>query len=174
MFKKLKQSSPPLVVIGVICVFLVVLFIAAQVGAISQPATTSGIRDACGAAEFVAEFGWEVVIEPSSVRTVIIPAEFDSLYEEYNNLQKSQGFDLTRYRSKTATMYTFRVLNHPASESPAGIFANVLVCNGKVIAGDLVSYALDGFIAPLSGEVSSVCDSERCTGVQGSVCDVAC
>jgi hypothetical protein len=78
---------------------------------------------------------------------VKIPAEFDKSYESYNNLQKLQGFDLTEYRSKTADMYTFKVLNYPCDND---VFANILVYDGAVIAGDLVSYAIDGFLTGLT------------------------
>jgi hypothetical protein len=142
------KSGVPLLGIGVICVLLIALFVIAQFRTLAQPDSIE-IRSANDAANFLAEFGWEVSVEPSSIRTVIIPTEFDALYTEYNDLQQTQGLDLTQYRGKTAVMYTFRVLNHPASES--GVFANVLVHEGSVIAGDLVSHALDGFLVGLQG-----------------------
>ncbi|MCL2071446.1 MAG: DUF4830 domain-containing protein [Oscillospiraceae bacterium] len=158
------KSNLPLVGIGLICVLLIILFIASRIGAsrdnqaVKSPNnSTVKINSASDAANFLSEFGWETLSEPSSVRSVTIPAEFDEVYSGYNRLQKSQGFDLTDYRAKTATMYTFRLLNYPAHENSANgrVFANVLVSgNGEVIAGDIVSYALDGFLTGLDGQLT--------------------
>jgi hypothetical protein len=136
MTKKLKPHLP-VIAIGLICVLLIVLFIASR----------AGQATAFDAAEYLSGFGWEISGEPSSVRNVGIPEHFSEAYEDYNELQRSQGFDLSQYRGKSAVMYTFKILNHPAQTN---VFANVLVFNGKVIGGDVVSYAVNGFIHGLS------------------------
>jgi len=137
----------PIILIGVVCILLISLFIASR---IVGSAERTGITCAAEAASYLSEFGWECSGEPSSVRTVEIPDEFTESYRNYNQLQKTQGFDLTGYRSKTAVMYTFRVLNHPSGST---VFGNVLVYGDRVIAGDLVSYAIDGFQTGLDGVV---------------------
>ena len=145
-----RLSYLPLVGIGVLCVLLIVLFVASRIRVGNNPDNKVG--NASEAARFISKLGWEVTHEPSSVKNVEIPTEFDPVYEDYNNLQKSQGYDLTEYRSKIAVMYTFKVLNYVhASDTvnPSDVFANVLVYEGRVIAGDLVCYALDGFLRPI-------------------------
>ena len=52
---------------------------------------------------FLAQFGWEVSSAPTETREVTIPSEFDKVFAAYNELQKEQGFDLSKYRKKTAT-----------------------------------------------------------------------
>jgi hypothetical protein len=148
--KKRLRFYLPLIGIGILCMLLLALFMASRnqsgsnAPAENNPAFKVG--SAFDAAEYLSGFGWDISGEPSSVRNVEIPAEFTAAYEEYNKLQKAQGFDLAGYRTKTATVYTFRVLNH---HSPDEVFANILVHEGEVIAGDLVSYALDGFLTGL-------------------------
>jgi len=140
MYLNIKRRLP-LIGIAVIVALLITLF------AMSKHMNTSAqVGSAEEAAEYLKGFGWEVAPEPVSVRFAQIPAVFSAAYEEYNALQKSQGFDLTEFREKTATVYTFRILNHA---NTANVFANVLVIDNKVIAGDIVSYAIDGFIAAL-------------------------
>jgi len=97
-------------------------------------------------AEYLRSLGWEVA-EPSSVKQVFIPEKFDAVYENYNNLQKSQGFDLSGYRAKTAVQYTFKLLNYSGDGE---FFAHLLIYKGKVIGGDVCGYGIGGEIMPLT------------------------
>ena len=138
----------PLIGIGVLFLLLTVLFAASHSSRNNSNASQRGsINSAEDAARYLAQCGWETAAEPSSMRLATIPAQFDKMYEEYNAMQLLQGFDLTPHRSVRVIIYTFRVVNHPSGA--ANVFANVLVRDGDVIAGDLVSYALDGWIEPL-------------------------
>lgn len=93
---------------------------------------------------FLSAFGWEVSEEPLEVKEVRIPAEFDQVYLEYNELQLQQGMDLQKYANKRVKSYTYEVLNHPSGES--GVEAHLLVYKDKVIGGDISSTRLDGFM----------------------------
>lgn len=148
---------------GIICLSLVALitliaFVPAYatgstaVGSIRAAATDSEvsyrydkIKTPADAADFLRQFGWEVADEPLEAREVTLPASFDNVFMEYNEMQKAQGLDLTRYRKKTVTRYTFAVTNHPdANGSP--VFANVLVFRNRVIGGDICSAEAGGFV----------------------------
>ncbi|MCI8442308.1 MAG: DUF4830 domain-containing protein [Provencibacterium sp.] len=94
--------------------------------------------------EFISQFGWEVEEEPVEIEEVLIPAEFDAVYESYNTLQRAQGLDLTRYRGKMVKRFTYQVLNYPDSGDEVRL--NLLVAENKVIGGDVCSMALDGFM----------------------------
>lgn len=93
--------------------------------------------------EMLNSFGYEADPQPILIEEVIVPAEFDQKYEEYNNLQKISGFDLSKYKGLRAKKYTYRVTNYPNQSD--GVVANVLVYGGKAIGGDISSTALDGF-----------------------------
>jgi hypothetical protein len=97
---------------------------------------------------FLGTFGWQVQADPVSHKNVQIPARFNQVYEQYNALQKRQGFDLSRYRADIVDSYSFRILNHPAA---GDVFANVLVFRGRIIGGDVCSYAIDGFMTGFDG-----------------------
>ncbi len=94
--------------------------------------------------EFLSQFGWEVSPEPTEISTVIIPAEFNATYEKYNDIQKEQGLDLSKYKEKSCTRYTYQILNY--KDSPNGVRANMIVFNNKVIGGDVSSVTLNGFV----------------------------
>ncbi|MCL2755212.1 MAG: DUF4830 domain-containing protein [Oscillospiraceae bacterium] len=176
--KPKKTTAFPLLIIAVIFALLVILFLLSQLGSFPNSPNAPNApnvpnspnspnapqvnltRSPADAAEYLRGLGWEVSAEPTTIRSVIIPEMFDNHYEDYNALQKLQGFDLSDFRAKSVTQYTFRVFNHPSEAgshviSPGGVFANVLVHEGQVIGGDLVSYALNGFLTTLTTPLAS-------------------
>ena len=96
--------------------------------------------------EFISQFDWEVVEEPVEVKEVIIPDKPDDTYTAYNEIQKSQGFDLDSFAGKRAKCWTYTVKNYEGYENQECIHANILVYDGKVIGGDICSVRLDGFM----------------------------
>ena len=77
----------------------------------------------------------------------MIPQEFDETYEQYNQLQKEQGFDLERFKGQRVKVYTYQILNYP--DHPDNILAHLLICDWKVVGGDVCSTQLDGFMQGL-------------------------
>ncbi len=96
---------------------------------------------------YLKTFGWTVPEEPIEIAEVAIPAEFDDVYTVYNKLQKEQGFDLEAYKGKRVKRFTYEVTNYPNQTSD--VRANILVYKDKVIAGDVCSLKLDGFMHTL-------------------------
>ena len=104
-----------------------------------------GIKTNEDMVEFLEQFGYSVSGEPIESVDVTLPDEFDRVFSGYNELQKAQGLDLTKYRGKTVTRYTYEVTNYPGeNESP--VWANVIVRKGRVIGGDICSSDPKGFI----------------------------
>ena len=93
---------------------------------------------------FLKEFGWETGEEPVEITEVIIPTEFNDTYENYNNIQKAQDLDLSKYKGKRVKCYTYEITNYP--EKDTEIHANMLVFNGMIIGGDVSSTELGGFM----------------------------
>ncbi len=92
---------------------------------------------------FLSQFGWSVDIEPFEVKEVVIPSEFNETYIKYNELQKSQDFDLEKYKGEKVKMWTYTVKNYPGYEEKQGyVVANLLVYKNAVIGGDVS--CLDG------------------------------
>ena len=93
---------------------------------------------------FTKSFGWEVQEDPAEVLEVIIPKEFDEVYEQYNTIQKKQGCDLAKYAGKRVKRYSYLVTNYPQAQNEVRL--NILVYKDKVIGGDVCSLQLDGFM----------------------------
>lgn len=96
--------------------------------------------------QFISNFGWEVSPEPDEIREIIIPVEFDEVYKKYNEIQLSQGYDLTEYAGERVKSWSFTVLNYPGYENEEFIKINILICDNVVIGGDVCSVKLDGFM----------------------------
>ena len=93
---------------------------------------------------FLSQFGWEVKSEPVDSGQIIIPAEFDKIFTGYNEIQKQQGLDLSKYKNKEVTRYTYEVTNYP--EYKGTVYATIIVYRNKVIGGDVCSADVKGFI----------------------------
>ena len=105
------------------------------------------VKSADDAANFLSQFGWVVDAGSAETREVTIPAEFDKVFAGYNELQRSQGLDLSKYKKKTVTRHTFTVTNYAEQVGVEGtVYANVLVYRNRVIGGDICSADVNGFI----------------------------
>lgn len=93
---------------------------------------------------FLAQFGWQVEETPKESANVAIPAEFDKVFAAYNELQRAQGLDLSKYASRTVERYTYRVTNYEGYDGE--VLANLLICRGRVIGGDICCADQNGFL----------------------------
>ena len=143
--------------VGVICVALTVLItliafvppysISTQPGNLVDAPVSYNydkIKTAEDAASFLSQFGWAVNTEPTEIKSVTIPREFDKVFSAYNELQKEQGLNLSRYKGKEVTRYTFSITNYP--DYTGTVYANVLVHRNRVIGGDVCSADVGGFL----------------------------
>ena len=97
---------------------------------------------------FLSSYGWQVKEEPLSVEELKIPEKMDESYQDYLALQAQQGFDLSQYAGKRVKRYTYEVTNYPTGES--GVQANLLLYRNTVIAGEVLSPQMDGFLHGLA------------------------
>jgi hypothetical protein len=93
---------------------------------------------------FLSQFGWSVKGAPIEVAEITVPSEFDKIFTGYNEIQKRQGLDLSKYKNKTVTRYTYEITNYEGAEGK--VYANILVYRNKVIGGDICSADTNGFI----------------------------
>lgn len=99
--------------------------------------------------EYLKSLGWEFNVEFTE-KEVKIPAEFNDTYNRYNEIQKSQGFDLSGFKGQTVKVYTYNITNYPGYENRDCIFANLLVLDNTLIGGDVCSTSVsDGFMQSL-------------------------
>ena len=98
-------------------------------------------------AAYLGKFGWTA--EEMGSLEVMIPAEFDGVYETYNAIQTAQGFKLEKYKGEQVTKYSYKVTNFPEEGE---VIANLLIYKDRVIAADLSSTELGGFIRGLDNQ----------------------
>ena len=97
-----------------------------------------------GRVQFLQSFGWQVASSPVESSQVKIPKESSEVFDRYNRLQQSQGYDLTQYAGKTVMRYVYRIDNYPGASEP--VYATLLVHKNKVIGGDITDTAAKGQI----------------------------
>lgn len=97
---------------------------------------------------FLRNLGWETSETAINIREVTIPAEWNEVYTKYNELQLQQGFDLTKHKGSPATVYSFRILNYDGR--PDNMVANLLICDGVLVGGDISCTELGGFMQGLA------------------------
>jgi len=93
---------------------------------------------------FLRQFGWEVKPDAVASVEVTVPAEFDKIFTGYNEMQKRQGLDLSKYKKKDVMRYTYEITNYNGYEGT--VYANLLVYRNRVIGGDICSADASGFI----------------------------
>lgn len=106
--------------------------------------------------------GLGYIVEPDPEKTnITIPPEFNEAYTEYNELQKSQGFDLLPYAGKEATRYTYNVLNYP--DHTENVVINMIFDDHRLIGADITyNDAENGFTKALISDTmqKTVLDAE--------------
>ena len=104
--------------------------------------------------EFLRQYGWQVSADPLEVAQITLPKTCTGALAVYNDLQKAQGMDLTPYLGKKVTRYTYEVQNYP--QKIEGVRADLLVCDGRIIAGDIGTVASDGFMHGLERDSNGI------------------
>lgn len=97
---------------------------------------------------YINSCGWQAAETPLTEDEVIIPTSFDELYSEYNEIQKAQGFDLTKYRGKAVHRFCYLVTNF--EEAGGDVVITLLVYKNKLIGADISSTEQGGFLRALS------------------------
>lgn len=100
-----------------------------------------------GRVAYLKDLGWEVAASPVESGQVRIPSQSSEVFDRYNALQKSQGFDLTRHAGSTAMRYVYKVSNYPGATDT--VYATLLVYKDQVIGGDITDTAANGVIRGL-------------------------
>jgi hypothetical protein len=103
---------------------------------------------------FLTGFGWEVTTSPVESNQVRIPDKTSEVFERYNRLQKSQGYDLSNYAGTTVMRYVYKINNYPGATEP--VYATLLICKNQIIGGDITDTSAKGVIRGFKMPGSSV------------------
>ena len=98
---------------------------------------------------FASQFSQEIE-EKIYEKQVRIPYEFSDTYEEYNELQLSQGLDLSIYKGKECTLSVYALKNYTIDYEKA--YMTILSLDDTVIGGHISTYQSDSEIYTFFGE----------------------
>ena len=92
--------------------------------------------------KFLQDFGWSVEKTPVESSQVRIPEQVTEVFDRYNQLQKSQGYDLSKLAGKNAMRYVYKVSNYPGATDP--VYATVLIYKQQIVGGDVTDTSAKG------------------------------
>ena len=137
------------VLIALAAVAGLIIALLLTLGGGDAPTAVTTMSDNDSRVQFLKEQGWEVTASPTESSQVRIPKEMTPVYERYNDLQKSQGYDLSQYAGKTVMRYVYQVNNYPGATEP--VYATLLVYKNEIIGGDITNTAAKGAVQSLKG-----------------------
>jgi len=140
---KMTRGKAAAIVLGAACLLLLLLLLRVLLGH-----ADCSTRE--GRLAFLSRLGWEVSAESETCDSCLLPREMSDVLREYNNMQRAQGYDLSRHLGERCDIYTYTVTNYP--ECGQAVLATLYVQGRRVIAGDVHSTALDGFMHGLKKE----------------------
>ena len=135
-----------ILILAVVVGLLVVLGSSAEQGATAESAVTT-VESNDDRVAYLQSLGWQVNPEPVESQEVRIPAELPDVLQKYNELQQSQGYDLSQYGGKTVKRYVYEVLNYP--DTTESYYLTLLVHKDVIIGGDVTSAAQNGLMQGL-------------------------
>lgn len=133
-----------LLVLAAIAGVILALILLLGGGDETAPTAATSVSNNDARVQFLKDFGWEVNASPVESGQVRIPEEQTEVYQRYNALQKSQGYDLSQYAGKTVMRYVYKVNNFPNATEP--VYATLLVYKNQIIGGDITDTAAKGVI----------------------------
>ncbi len=113
-------------------------------GSDSEPTASTNVSGNDARVAFLKNFGWEVTTSPTESSQVRIPEKSSEVFDRYNALQKSQGYDLSQFAGKTVMRYVYQVNNYPGATEP--VYATILVYKNQIIGGDITDTSAKGVI----------------------------
>jgi len=134
-----KKAVASVLVMGIVMVILILLTARQDEKAAEQ----SQLTDNTQRVAWLETLGWQVDPEPLETLQFLLPETLEEPYLSYNTLQKTQGFDLSACCGKQLSRYTYTVTNYPGR--PSGVQANLYICEGLPVAGDICCPGAGGF-----------------------------
>ena len=107
---KVDKKKIAMVLAGIVAVIAVIALLLG--GGNDRPASSvTGVTNNDDRVNFLSGFGWEVTTSPVESSQVRIPEKSSEVFDRYNALQKTQGYDLSNYAGDTVMRSVYKV-NH--------------------------------------------------------------
>lgn len=152
MTAKVNLKKIAIILAAIVGVILALILLLGRGGA--DTPTVATVSDNDSRVKFLTELGWDVSTSPVQSGQVRLPKDASEVYNRYNALQKSQGYDLSQYAGKTAMRYVYKVNNFPGATEP--VYATLLVYKNQIIGGDVTNTAAKGVMQGLTKQAQPV------------------
>ena len=96
---------------------------------------------------FIEQFGLKVKGASVESKSFVMPDSFDRVLAGYNEIQKKQGLDLSKYAKKKVTRYTYEIDGY--EDYDGAVMVNLLVYRNRIIGCDVSSADPEGFVKEL-------------------------
>ena len=133
-----------LLILTAVAALILALILLVGEGNASTQTAAPALSSNDGRVKFLTDFGWDVTTSPTESSQVKIPEEKSEVFDRYNALQKSQGYDLSKYAGKNVMRYVYKINNYPGATEP--VYATLLIHKNEVIGGDVTNTAAKGHI----------------------------
>ena len=130
-----------LILLGAIAAIIIAMIMAIG-GSDTQTTSAPALTGNDARVKFLKDFGWEIENSPVESSQVRIPEQVTEVFDRYNQLQKSQGYDLSKLAGKNAMRYVYKVSNYPGATDP--VYATVLVYKQQIVGGDVTDTSAKG------------------------------
>ena len=134
-------------VIGILTLGSILIAVVFIVASPTPPFKEHKIQSTEDITSFMNSIGWEIDTNHVDKKVTLIPDEFNDVFEEYNKLQLTQSCDLSKYKGKSVEIYTIPITNYNSASND--VYATLIVHKKRVIAGDIHSANINGFMHTL-------------------------
>ena len=139
-----KVDKKKIAIILAAVILSIVMIVMLVKGGDSAPTASTGVSNNDARVAFLKSFGWDVTTSPTESSQVRIPEKTTEVFDRYNELQKSQGYDLRNFAGKTAMRYVYKINNYPGATAP--VYATLLVYKNQIIGGDVTDTSAKGVV----------------------------
>ena len=143
MTAKVDKKKIALIIAGIIVAIAAIIMLVSG-GNDTTPTVSTAVANNDARVAFLKEFGWDVTTSPTESGQVRIPEKSSEVFDRYNQLQKSQGYDLSAYAGKTVMRYVYKINNYPGATDP--VYATLLIYKNQIIGGDVTNTGVKGAI----------------------------
>ena len=142
MTAKVDKKKIAIVLAAIAALVLGIVLLAG--GGDSTTTATTSVSNNDARVAFLKSFGWDVTTSPVESGQVKIPAQSSPVFDRYNALQKSQGYDLSQFADKTVMRYVYKINNYPGATEP--VYATLLIYKNQIIGGDITDTSAKGVV----------------------------
>ena len=143
MTAKVDKKKIILVLAGA-AVLIAVLIMLFSGGSEAAPSAAPSMSTNDARVKFLTDFGWDVAASPVESGQVRVPEADSEVFDRYNALQKSQGYDLSAFAGKTVMRYVYKINNYPGATEP--VYATLLIYKNQIIGGDVTDTSAKGVV----------------------------